>query len=100
MSVRKPPLRAVGPSEVPPVVPARVLSLKEAIESGDYLQILLAQRRAIADDLPEEKGPAKAAMHRQLSLLSKEIEALQRGGDDDLEGGANVEDGEFDAAAI
>ncbi|MFJ6427522.1 hypothetical protein [Microbacterium maritypicum] len=64
------------------------------------MQILLAQRREIANDLPDEKGPAKAALHRQLSLLSKEIEALQRGGEEDAEGGANVEDGEFDAAAI
>lgn len=98
MAVRKTPLRAVKPDEVPE--PPKVLTLAEAIESGDYLQILLAQRRQIAADLPDEKGPAKAAMHRQLSLLSKEIEGLQRGSDEDAEGGANVEDGEFDAAAI
>lgn len=98
MGVRKSPLRVVAPDEVPD--PVKILSLAEAIESGDYLQILLAQRREIAGDLPNEKGPAKAALHRQLSLLSKEIEALQRGGGEDAEGGANVEDGEFDAAAI
>ncbi|RBO72818.1 hypothetical protein DSP71_08815 [Microbacterium sp. H6] len=91
-------LRAVKADEVPE--PPKILTLAEAIESGDYLQILLAQRREIANDLPDEKGPAKAALHRQLSLLSKEIEALQRGGEEDAEGGANVEDGEFDAAAI
>ena len=96
MVVRKSPVRALGADEVPP----RVLTLAEAIESGDFLQILLAQRREIAADLPDEKGPAKAALHRQLSLLSKEIEALQRGGAEDAEGGANVEDGEFDAEAI
>src|SRR5690606_22748243 len=98
MGVRKTPLRVVTPGDAPE--PPRILSLAEAIESGDYLQILLAQRRSIAADLPDEKGPAKAAMHRQLSLLSKEIEALQRGGEEDAEGGANVEDGEFDAEAI
>lgn len=98
MTSRKAVLRAVDPDEVP--VPPLILTLSEAIESGDYLQILLAQRREIVADLPNEKGPAKAALHRQLSILSKDIEALQRGEDEDAEGGANVEDGEFDAAAI
>ncbi|WP_344013964.1 hypothetical protein [Microbacterium natoriense] len=76
------------------------MTLAEAIESGDYLSILLAQRREIAADLPDEKGPAKAALHRQLSLLSKEIEGLQRGDEEGAEGGANVDDGKFEAAAI
>lgn len=98
MSVRKSVLRAVTPDEVPE--PPKIPTLEEAIEGGDYLQILLAQRREIATSLPEEKGPAKAALHRQLSLISKEIEGLQRDPDNDPEGGANVEDGEFDAAAI
>lgn len=98
MSVRRSPLRAVLPDEAP--IAPKILTLAEAIEAGDYLQILLAQRREIATDLPNEKGPAKAALHRQLSLLSKEIEGLQRGEEEDAEGGANVEDGEFDAAAI
>lgn len=93
---RKPALRAVSDGEKPP----KVLSLTEAIESGDYLQILMAQRRQIAADLPEEKGPAKAAMHRQLSLLSKEIESLLSKSAEDTEGGADVEDAEFDAEAI
>lgn len=93
---RKPVLRAVSADEKP----KRPLTLSEAIESGDYLQILLAQRRQIVEDLPEEKGPAKAAMHRQLSLLSKEIEALLSKSAEDTEGGADVEDAEFDAEAI
>ena len=98
MSARKPVLRAVAIDEVPES--PKIMSLAEAIESGDYLQILLAQRREIATSLPDEKGPAKAALHRQLSIISKEIEGLQRGEEDDAEGGANVDDGEFDAAAI
>lgn len=97
-NIRKSVLRAVTPDETPE--PPKILTLAEAIESGDYLQILLAQRREIATDLPDEKGPAKAALHRQLSLLSKEIEGLQRGDEEGAEGGANVEDGEFEAAAI
>ncbi|MDQ0726820.1 hypothetical protein QFZ21_001820 [Microbacterium sp. W4I20] len=99
MPSTKPALRAVKADEVPST-PPKILTLTEAIEGGDYLQILLAQRREIATSLPEEKGPAKAALHRQLSIISKEIEALQRGEDEDAEGGANVDDGEFDAAAV
>ena len=95
---RKSVLRAVAPDEAPE--PVKILSLDEAIESGDYLQILLAQRRAMAESLPNEKGPALAALHRQLSIISKEIAALQSRDSDEAEGGANVEDGEFDAEAI
>lgn len=91
-------LRAVSPDETPEK--PKVLDLAEAIELGDYLQILLAQRREIVTSLPDERGPAKAALHRQLSLISKEIEALVSRDSDEAEGGANVEDGEFDAAAI
>lgn len=97
-NVRKSVLRAVSPDETPE--PVKILSLDEAIASGDYLQILLAQRRAMADALPNEKGPALAALHRQLSIISKEIAALQSRDSDEAEGGANVEDGEFDAEAI
>lgn len=92
------PLRALAPDETP--VPPKILSLTEAIELGDYLQILLAQRREMAEALPETKGPALAALHRQLSMTSKEIAALQSKDADESEGGADVEDGEFDAEAI
>ncbi|WP_315106341.1 hypothetical protein [uncultured Microbacterium sp.] len=64
------------------------------------MDILRAQRWEIALSLAAEKGPALAALHRQLSIISKEIESLQRGDSEDAEGGANVEDGEFDAEAI
>jgi hypothetical protein len=53
------------------------LSLAEAIDGGDYLQILLAQRRDIVRSLPDEKGQAKATLHRQLRDISKEIEGLE-----------------------
>lgn len=68
-------MRVVSPDEV--ALPVKAKTLSEAIESGDYLEILLAQRREIATSLPDEKGPAKAALHRQLSLISKEIEGLE-----------------------
>lgn len=66
------------------------MTLAEAVESGDYLEILRAQRREIASSIPDEKGPAKAALHRQLSLVSKEIESLEAQAEEE------AEDAEFD----
>ena len=70
--VAKRALRAVEPDEKM----AAPLTLEQAVETGDYRTILVAQRREIAKSLPDEKGPAKAALHRQLSLIAKEIEFL------------------------
>jgi hypothetical protein len=77
VAARKAPLRTVKPGETAPVPPKKPKTLAEAVEGGVYLEILVAQRREIAADLPNEKGPAKAALHRQLSLLAKEIEQLE-----------------------
>lgn len=98
MPARKSPLRAVSAGEKP--VAPRVLSLPEAIASGSYIDILVAQRVEMVAALPETKGPALAALHRQISLTSKEIESLLSRDSDEAEGGADVEDGEFDAQAI
>ena len=91
----KPDLRIVKPGDAP----AAPLSLVEAVERGDYLEILRAQRRDIAACLPDEKGPAKAALHRQLSLIAKEIELLESQPDEKATH-AEVGDAEFDASAI
>lgn len=95
----KPSLRAVERGEAPPHT-SKPMTLLEAIESGDYLQILMAQRRDIVASLPEEKGPAKAAMHRQLSLLSKEIESLEARAQEEAEDVEAVGDEEWNAEAI
>lgn len=58
-----------------PAAPVR-LTLAEAIEQDDYEQILIAQRREAVADLPRVNGPAKAALHRQIASLSKEIAGL------------------------
>jgi len=92
-------LRAVEPGETP-APPKKVQTLAEAIESGIYLDILLAQRRDIVTSLPEEKGPAKAAMHRQLSILSKEIEGLQAQAQEEAEDAEARGDEAWDAEAI
>ena len=97
---RKPaPLRAVTPDEKP-AAPVKPKTLSEAIESGIYLEILQAQRRDIVSSLPEEKGPAKAALHRQLSLISKEIEALEAAASEEAAEHDVAEDEAFDAAAL
>ena len=92
-------LRAVKPGEVAPE-PKKPLSLIEAVELGDYLEILRAQRRDIADSLPDEKGPAKAALHRQLSVIAKEIETLEAREQQEGSRNATVSDEAFDAEAI
>ena len=97
MNVRKTPLRVIGVNEAPE---PRVLTLAEAIETGSYLEILLAQRREMVTALGDLSGPALPAMHNRISAASKEIAALQSRDSDEAEGGANVEDGEFDAEAI
>ena len=90
-------LRAVNADEKP----AKPKSLAEAIDSGDYLEILRAQRREMVVDVREERGPAKAAMHRQIALLSKEIAKLESTEtDDDLGKAAATADESFDSSAI
>ena len=95
----KSPLRAVKHDETPPPRP-KILTLAEAIESGVYIDILRAQRRDIAESLPEEKGPAKAALHRQLSLISKEIEGLEAQAQEEADDAELGGDEEWDAEAI
>ena len=94
----KPPLRAVEPDEQPSQ--KKVMTLAQAVESGEYVEILLAQRREIVAALPDEKGPAKAALHRQLSLLSKEIEALLTQAKEEAEDAAEIPDEAWDEEAI
>lgn len=98
----QPQLRAVKPDEKPKSGPPQTLA--EAVESGDPLAIALAQRRDIVQKLADASGPAAAALHRQLTLTSKEIDELKaaarvqaadEGTADDLTG-----DERFDASAI
>lgn len=99
---RKANLRAVSPDEKPaePPAPPKPLTLSEAIEGGVYIEILKAQRREMVRDVRDEKGPAKAAMHRQIALLSKEIASLDAAAKQEADEGAEVPDEEFDEEAI
>ena len=89
-------LRAVSPDEKPES--AEPKSLAEAVEGGNYMEILVAQRREIAHAIPDEKGPAKAALHRQLSLVAKEIRALEsKAREESAEDGGPVADEAWEA---
>lgn len=92
-------MRVVDPDEKPPAS-AKPKSLSQAVEAGDYLEILRAQRRDIVTSLPDEKGPAKAALHRQLSILSKEIETLSLEAAGDKSVVASTDDDAWDSSAI
>ena len=94
-------LRAVGPDEKPET-PKKPKTLAEAIEGGVYLEILEAQQRDIAASIGQEKGPAKAALHRQFALISKEIEQLRAAAAEEAaeHGEGPVEDEAFDSSAV
>ncbi len=75
-------------------------TLAAAIEGGDYLEILKAQRRQMVADLRGISGPALAALHRQIGLHSKEIAAIEDARKEEEQDGGEVEDGDFDATTV
>lgn len=92
-------LRVAAPGEKPDKPPSP-LTLAEAVARGDYREILLAQQREIASTVGEEKGPAKAALHRQLSLISKELQGLKVAADQEAADDREVADEDLDASAF
>ncbi|MFD1055443.1 hypothetical protein [Terrabacter terrigena] len=76
------------------------------IAEGDYLEILKALRLQAAKDVKTEKGPAKAAMLRQILQLSTEIAALEAerkaaaAEDAESDDGGDEDDEPFDAEAL
>lgn len=66
-------LRAVKPGDKP--AKEKPKTLLEAADGGDYRELLVAQRTDIAKALqdPATQGPARAALHRQLGLIAKEL---------------------------
>jgi hypothetical protein len=91
-------MRVVAPDERPAPKPSK--TLLEAVEGGNYLEILRAQRREIVRSLPGEKGPAQAALHRQLALISKEIEGLELSAAVETSVVVSTPDEPFDNSAI
>ena len=92
-------LRTVKPGEKAPE-PVKPKTLTEAVESGTYLEILEAQRRQMVVDVKDERGPARAALHRQIALHSKEIAGLQAAADQEANEDAEAADEPFDTKAL
>lgn len=80
--------------------PAEPKTLIEAIESGTYLEVLEAQRREMVSVLKETKGPALAALHRQIGIASKEISQLRASAKQEADEDAEVADEAFDPKAV
>jgi hypothetical protein len=79
---------------------AKPKTLADAVESGTYLEILVAQRREMIRDVKDVNGPAKAALHRQIALVSKEIAGLQAAAEQEATEDAEAADEAFDAEAL
>lgn len=99
MPPKKAPLRAVTADDKPPA-PTPPKTLAEAIETGTYLEILTAQRREMVRDVRDATGPALAALHRQIALLSKEIAALKVEAKQEADEDDEAPDEEWGEAAI
>lgn len=69
---RKSTLRAVAPNEAPPQ-PAEPQSLLDAVESGDILAIMKAQRRLIAESLATASENTRPQYSNELNKLNKLI---------------------------
>lgn len=93
----KRPLRVATEADKPKAKPK---TLAEAVEDGTYLEILVAQRREMIRDVREVSGPAKAALHRQIALTSKEIATLEAEAEQEAAEDAEVADEAFDAEAL
>lgn len=71
---RKSHLRGVAPDEVPEV-PEEPMTLLEAVESGDQLEILKAQRRIIAEGMTTAGDNTRPQYSNELTKLSTAIAA-------------------------
>lgn len=63
-----PDLRAVGEDERPPE-PEKVLSLTEAIDAGDVLAMLKAQRRLIGEAMAQAADNTRPQLSNELNKL-------------------------------
>lgn len=93
-------LRSVGADEKPPV-PAKAKSVTEAARGGTARELLAATRDRIAVAVEDTSTPARdlAALTKRLMETVREIESLDAR-TEEAGSGAEVSDGEFDAAAI
>lgn len=94
-------LRAVADDERVVKAP---LSITEAAEEGDQLELLVAMRRRVATAVEDPNCPPRdlAALSRRLQEIGKEIEAmkLRAKQEADEDAGNATPDEEWDAEAI
>ena len=95
-------LRAVGKDEKP-AAPDKPLSITDAAESGEQLDLLVALRRRVAVTVEDPNCPPRdlAALSRRLQELGKEIEAIKaRARQEAEEDGGVTPDEQWDSEAI
>lgn len=98
-----PKLRTVGEDERPePKRPP--VSLAEAVESGNVLDMLLAQRRLIAEGLVAAADNTRPQLNNELNklhaLIREEEARIKAAAKEEAERGGAVPDEAFDAAAV
>lgn len=83
-------------------VPRRKLSLAEAVETNDLLEIFLAQRRELVIRSRDVTGAPYAAIQKSITDLSEKIDKLQQKREGASGGGAHAPTGDdsWDASAI
>ena len=94
-------LRVVAPGEAPPK-PRRPKTVTEAAKDGTHRDLLVAMRERVARAVEDSTTPARdlAALTRRLMELARDIEAIDARAAEEAGEGGDVQDGEFDAAAI
>ncbi len=83
MAAREPALRVVTEADAQPATPKTLL---EAVESGDLLEIYLAQRRLIAEELltaPQNTKPQYSNELNKLNVLIREEQSRRSDEDAD-----------------
>ena len=103
MATRKKPLRAVADDERPE--PQRApLTLLEAVEGGSVLEMLLAQRRLIAEALIGAAENTRPQFNNELNklhaLIATEQARIAASAERDLAERGIREDEAFDASAV
>jgi hypothetical protein len=96
------PLRAVTDGDKPPEQPKKRLSITQAAEEGDHLEMLRAMRRRVATTVEDPNCPARelASLTRRLQELVREIEATEARLAEEATEGADVPDEEWSSEAL
>ena len=96
-----PKLRAVTPGETAPQ--RKRLTVTQAAKAGDHRDLLAALRDRLAETVqnPNVNPVALAALSRQISLISRELSALDAvAGEDPVTVAAATPDEGFDASTL